>query len=151
MLRFIRDRIIHGFLILLGVITVTFLLFQSIGDPVDLMLGHRSDVSTKESLIREYGFDQPLYKQYFYYLNDLSPLSFHYDSEKNAQKYNYTKLVGFGKVAMVWKFPYMRTSFRTNNAVTSIIRERSIGTFWLAFTAMAFATIVGVTLGIIAA
>jgi ABC-type dipeptide/oligopeptide/nickel transport system permease component len=151
MLRFIRDRIIHGFLILLGVITVTFLLFQSIGDPIDLMLGHRSDVSTKESLIREYGFDKPLYMQYFYYLNDVSPLSFYEGTEVNAAKYKYTELLTLGNSVMVWKFPYLRNSFRTNKAVTEIIKERSVGTFWLAFTAMTFATVVGVTLGVIAA
>ncbi len=150
MIRFIRDRIIHGFLILLGVITVTFLLFQSIGDPLDLMLGHRSDVSTKEALIREYGFDEPLYKQYFYYLNDLSPVSFHENKPKNATKYNYTELIPFGKSVFVAKFPYFRNSFRTNNAVTKIIAERSVGTFWLAFTAMTFATVLGVTLGVTA-
>lgn len=151
MLGFIRDRVIHGFLILLGVITITFLLFQSIGDPLDLMLGHRSDVSTKESLIREYGFDQPLYKQYFYYLNDLSPLSIHEETVANHEKYEYTPVLSVGESVVVLKSPFLRKSFRTNNSVGKIIKERAIGTFWLAFSAMFFATVVGVFLGVIAA
>ncbi len=149
--RFILKRLFHGFLILFGVVTISFVLFQSIGDPLDLMLGHRSDVSTKESLIRQYGFDEPMYKQYGYYINDISPISFHESSSENADKYDYSTIATFSNSVMVFKKPFLRRSFRTNQKVTEIIKERATGTFWLTFTAMAFATIVGITLGVFAA
>ena len=88
MINFILKRLFHGILILIGVVTITFVLFQSIGDPLDLMLGHRSDISTKESLIRQYGFDKPIYEQYLLYVNDISPLSFHNNNIKNREKYD---------------------------------------------------------------
>ncbi len=151
MINFILKRLFHGILILVGVVTITFVLFQSIGDPLDLMLGHRSDVSTKESLIRQYGFDKPIHEQYLLYVNDISPFSFHHDSSKNREKYNYLFSISFGQNVFVLKPPFLRRSFRTNQFVTEVIKERAVGTFWLTFSAMTFATIVGILLGILAA
>ena len=46
-------------------------------DPAKMMLGERDDEQQILRINQKYHFDQPLYKQYFFYLNDLSPVSFH--------------------------------------------------------------------------
>ena len=44
MIKFILKRLFYGFLVLLGVITVVFLLFNVLpGDPARMMLGQRAD------------------------------------------------------------------------------------------------------------
>ena len=57
---------------------------------------------------QKYHFDQPLYKQYLYYLNDLSPLSFH-NSEPDYE--SYFSLLKTKDIYIVFKKPYLRTSF----------------------------------------
>ena len=49
-------------------------------DPAKMMLGDRDDQKQIDLINAKYYFDQPLYLQYFYYLNDLSPISIHLDS-----------------------------------------------------------------------
>ena len=40
---------------------VVFLIFQVLpGDPVRMMMGQRSDVVSREAVMKEYGLDQPL-------------------------------------------------------------------------------------------
>ena len=42
-----------------------------------MMLGQNETAEQVAIVKKKYGFDQPLVKQYAYYINDLSPLSFH--------------------------------------------------------------------------
>ena len=65
-------------LTLFGVVTVIFFLFNVLpGDPAQMMLGQNEDSAQLELVKQKYGFDKPISTQYFYYLNDLSPISFH--------------------------------------------------------------------------
>ena len=78
MLDFILKRIGYGFLVLLGVITLVFFLFNVLpGDPARMMLGQRADQESVEIIQKDLGLDKPILTQYLYYLNDLSPISFH--------------------------------------------------------------------------
>ena len=61
-----------------GVVTVIFFLFNILpGDPAQMMLGQNQNSEQLNVVKKKYGFDKPLYDQYFLYLNDLSPISFH--------------------------------------------------------------------------
>ncbi len=153
MILFIIIRTGYGILVLLGVIIMVFIIFHALpGDPVAMMAGQRTDIATRETISRELGLNKPLHQQFFLYLNDLSPLSFHEDTPENREKYNYTKLVSFeSQIAMVLKSPYLRRSFQSNKRVGEILIENIESTFWLAFAAMTLATLAGIVLGIIAA
>lgn len=73
MLRFLVGRI--GLLIptFLGVTLVAFSFIRMLpGDPLDLLAGERGiDPERKLELIRQMGFDKPLWQQYLIYLGDL--------------------------------------------------------------------------------
>ena len=72
MLKFILKRLLYGFWILLGVATLVFFLFNVLpGDPARMMLGQRADIASVEAINKELGRDQPLYYQYFKFLNDI--------------------------------------------------------------------------------
>jgi ABC-type dipeptide/oligopeptide/nickel transport system permease component len=121
-------------MVLVGVICVVFLLFHALpGDPVSLIAGQRSDISTRQSITRELGLDKPLHVQFFYYVNDLSPISVYEPSEQNQQKYGYREISAIGRKVLVLKWPYLRRSFQTNKKVTEIILDNIFDTFWLAF------------------
>ncbi len=148
MLQFILNRLLYGFIVLLGTVIVVFFIFNVLpGDPVNMMAGQRTDVTTREAIAEELGLNLPVHKQLFFYLNDLSPLSIHDNTTKTQEKYNYYKLVGIGETAVALKAPYLRRSFQTNKKVSEIIGENIEGTFWLAFCAMLFASVFGIALG----
>ncbi|MFY7729441.1 MAG: ABC transporter permease, partial [Flavobacterium sp.] len=87
MIRYLLHKTGYALLTLFGVVTVIFFLFNVLpGDPARMMLDQNEN-SEQLSLIRKkYGFDKPIVTQYLYYLNDLSPLSFH---STNADDYTY--------------------------------------------------------------
>ncbi len=135
-----------------GVIIVVFLLFHALpGDPVSMIAGQRSDLATRESITKELGLDQPLTKQFYHYLNDLSPISVHEHTTANEKKYHYNILFHSDNKVVVFKTPYLRRSFQTNKKVTEILMNNVDDTLWLALAAMIIATFFGIGLGIIAA
>jgi peptide/nickel transport system permease protein len=153
MIRFIFKRLIYGFLVLVGVVIVVFFLFHALpGDPVSMMAGQRTDIATRESIARELGLTEPLRTQFLLYINDLSPLSIHRNDDHNKKKYEYKRLFNLGgEKVIVLKKPYLRRSFQSNRRVDEILIENIINTFWLAFTAILLATILGILLGVLAA
>ena len=86
------------------------------GDPAQMMLGQNEDSEQLATVKQKYGFDKPVSTQYFYYLNDLLPISFH---SKKATDYTFLKtgkysavtLFSIGNTTTVLKFPYLRESF----------------------------------------
>ena len=92
----------YGFLVLWGVISLVFFLFQVMpGDPARMMLSQREDSKQLEVIKEQYGFDKPVLIQYFLYLNDISPVSIHDISDENSytylseRKYNFISLLSF--------------------------------------------------------
>lgn len=148
---FILRRLGHGLLIMLGVLVAVFFLFNVLpGDPVALLAGQRSDLSTREAITKDLGLDKPLPTQLLYYLNDVSPVSVHEDTEANLEKYEYSTLIDFGNDVLVWKTPYLRRSFQSNKSVTDILLDHFTGTLWLAASAMLIATVFGILGGVLA-
>ena len=73
MVRFILKRIGYGIIVLIGVVSVVFSLFNFLPvDPARLTLGQRADVESVEAIRHELGLDKPKWQQYFMYLNDVS-------------------------------------------------------------------------------
>lgn len=137
---------------ILGVTVAVFFIFHALpGDPVSMMAGQRTDVSTKEAILKDLGLDRPLHQQLGFYINDLSPISVHANTIDNEMKYEYKKVFQFSESVLVVKMPYLRRSFQSNKRVSEIIWEHMEGTFWLALASMIFATIIGIPMGVYSA
>lgn len=153
MLQFLVKRIRYSLLVLLGVVTVVFFLFNVLpGDPARLTMGQRSDLQSLEHVRRELNLDKPVFTRYLLFLNDLSPLSVHQDDAREQAKYRYIKLIKLpDDRCLVAKSPYLGRSYRTKRAVAEVLSEALPGTIVLALAAMTLATFLGITLGIVAA
>lgn len=159
MVKFILRKIAYGFIVMLGVITSIFFLFNVLpGDPATVLLGQRANKEAVEAINHDLGRDKPIITQYFMYLNDLSPISFHNTENKHSafyldkEKYSYTQLLNLGEHAsIVIKAPYFRRSYITKRKVSEIILETLPETAVLAISSIVVATILGVFLGIVAA
>lgn len=150
MLQYIFKKFLYGLAVMAGVIIVVFLLFNVLpGDPARMTMGQRADVQSLEAVRKEFGLDRSKPMQFFLYLNDLSPIGLHWKDQQ--EKYNFVKLVGLGDNVVALKVPYLRRSYQTKRDVTTILAETVPNTFILAATAMIFATIIGVFLGILSA
>ena len=145
-------------LTLFGVITVIFVLFTILpGDPARMMLDQNENSEQLAIVKKKYGFDKPISTQYLYYLNDLSPISFHSSNSEDYTflsegKYNALQLVKLGNTTTVLKTPYLRESFqKSGKKVTEVIGNTLPNTFILALFAIVIAIVIGVFLGIISA
>ena len=118
------------------------------------MMGQRDNEEMRLVIQQKYGFDQPIYKQYLYYLNDLSPLSFHSNNSNdftNSNNHTYNIFASFSnsKYKLLIKAPYLRSSFvRKDISVVSIISDTLPNTFILAFAAIFIALFFGILLGV---
>jgi peptide/nickel transport system permease protein len=152
MLHYALKKFLYGFAVMAGVVVVVFVLFNILpGDPARMTMGQRSDVQSLEAVRKEFGLDRSRPVQFMLYINDLSPLSFHEHTEQNREKYHYVRLLSINEDALVLKWPYLRRSYQTKREVMTILSETVPNTFVLAFTAMVFATIIGVFLGVLSA
>ncbi len=143
------SRLFYGILVMLGVVIIVFFLFQGFGDPARLIMGQRADAGTLNNIRRDLYLDQPKWKQFVLYLNDVSPLSI-YSANELAEKN--IQWLGFGgKTKLVLKFPYLRRSYQTGKLVWSMLMEALPGTMILALLAMLIATIAGMAFGVLAA
>lgn len=122
MIRYIIKRIFALIPVLLGVSFIIFsLLYFTPGDPAEYMLGMDATEENIMELREELGLNEPFLVQYFNYLKNI-----------------------------VTKFDFGR-SYTTKQSVTLEIVERIPATLTLAVLSVAFATIVGVVTGVIAA
>lgn len=149
MLQYLIKKLGYGLLVLAGVVVIVFFLFQGFGDPARLVLGQTGDSATIQNIRKELALDQPKWKQFVYYLNDVSPISFHTKAEIERKELKGIFIGGETKFAL--KVPYLRKSYQTKKDVSAVLSEALPGTIVLAFAAMAFATIIGIILGVIAA
>ncbi|MCP4551587.1 MAG: ABC transporter permease [Bacteroidetes bacterium] len=156
MIQYILKRLFYGVLVLFGVITVIFLLFNVLpGDPARMMLGQRADIASVEAINHDLGLDQPLHKQYVGFLNDLSPISIHnYKNEKSfwyldSEKYSYGVLLTLTNQKWVIKKPYLRRSYQTKRRVSEILAEAFPKTMLLASVSIIFAVVLGIFMGVI--
>jgi peptide/nickel transport system permease protein len=134
---------------MLGVVVLVFFLFQGFGDPARLLMGQTADASTMKNIQRELYLDQPKWKRFLLYLNDVSPVAVHGQAEIEEKK-----LKGFfigGENKLAFKVPYLQRSYQTRRDVWTILMEALPGTLLLAFAAILIAVALGIPLGVTAA
>ena len=158
MAQYLIKRLLYAILILWGVATLVFILFNILpGDPARMLMGQRSDVASIEAIRKDLGLDRSKSLQYAKYLNDLSPVSVHsLDSTSyfhlDPSRYEpYTTLARGDQRALVLKAPYLRRSYQSKKQVSTIIAQTLPNTFILAFSSIIFASLIGIFLGILAA
>lgn len=145
----IVKKISYSILVLIGVVTLVFIMFQGFGDPARLVAGQSGDKKTIENIRKELHLDEPKWKQFLLYLNDVSPISFY--SENGLKAKGIKGLAIGGQVKLVLKFPYLGRSYQTRSDVSTLLLEALPGTLILAITAMLLACILGILFGVVAA
>ncbi|WP_417859409.1 ABC transporter permease [Xanthomarina gelatinilytica] len=158
MISYILNKTFYALLTLFGVVTVIFFLFNVLpGDPAQMMLGQNEDSAQLELVKQKYGFDKPISTQYFYYLNDLLPISFHSQTKTDYTylregKYSAISLFSIGNTTTVIKLPYLRESFtKQGKKVSQVLAETLPNTFVLAVSAICIALLIGLVLGVVSA
>lgn len=154
MIKYVTRRILYGLLVLIGVVMLVFFLFQGFGDPSRLVMGQTGDAATQANIRKELYLDQPKWKQFLFYLNDVSPISIH--TREDVQKKNLKGLfIGDKRSSNSYQFaikvPYLRRSYQSKKEVGSILMEALPGTLLLASAAILIAVAIGVPLGVLAA
>tara|TARA_B100000902_G_C27235373_1_gene877092 strand:- start:308 stop:1381 length:1074 start_codon:yes stop_codon:yes gene_type:complete len=154
----ILNKLFNMLITLFGVVSIVFFLFNILpGDPAQMMLGQNENSEQLKIIKQKYGFDKPILVQYFYYLNDLSPISIHSKDENNIsfiteKKYNYIIVREFKKNKFVIKLPYLRESYQKNGVLVSeIIKNTLPNTVILAFSSILIAIFLGLFFGIFSA
>lgn len=149
MLSYLTKKILYGLLVLMGVVVMVFFLFQGFGDPARLVLGQSGDSTTMKNIRKELALDQPKWKQFVWYLNDVSPVAFHSATDIQQKQLRGYFIGGDNKFGI--KVPYLRRSYQTKKEVGEVLMEALPGTLLLALAAMLIATVIGILLGILAA
>jgi len=149
MKKYLFKRLLYGILVMLGVVVLVFLLFQGFGDPSRLIMGQRADAATQENIRKELYLDQPKWKQFFLYLNDVSPVAIH--SNEEIKNKNLKGLFIGGETNLAIKLPYLRRSYQTRKDVWELLMDALPRTILLAVAAMIIATVLGIALGVLAA
>ena len=149
MLSYLVKKLFYGFLVLFGVVVLVFFLFQGFGDPSRLVLGQTGDSATIQNIKKELYLDQPKWKQFLFYLNDVSPIAIHSSDDIASKQLKGIFIGGQTKIAL--KVPYLRRSYQSKRSVLTVLLEALPGTMLLAFSAMFIATIFGILLGVLAA
>ncbi|MCZ2460489.1 MAG: ABC transporter permease [Chitinophagales bacterium] len=149
MLGFIIRKFLYSLLVLIGVVMLVFFLFQGFGDPSRLVMGQTGDSTTQANIRKELYLDQPRWKQFVFYLNDVSPVCVH--SSEEIQKKGLRGIFIGGKEKFGLKIPYLRQSYQTKRDVWNVLMQALPGTLMLAVAAMFIAIMIGIPLGVLAA
>jgi peptide/nickel transport system permease protein len=124
-------------------------MFQGFGDPARMIVGQTGDKKTMDNIRKDLYLDQPKWKQFVLYLNDVSPISFH--SKADIEKKQLKGIFIGGATKFAIKTPFLRRSYQTKKDVGQLLMEALPGTLLLALSAMVFATFIGILLGVLAA
>jgi peptide/nickel transport system permease protein len=152
---YILKKLLYGLLVLVGVVVLVFFLFQGFGDPSRIVMGQSGDSTTQANIRKELylidanGEKIPKFKQFLYYLNDVSPICFYTKEEINTKKLKGFFIGGEKKIGL--KVPYLRKSYQSKRDVWSILMQALPGTIILAIAAMFIAILIGIPLGVLAA
>lgn len=134
MFAYILKKTAYGLLVMLGVVSLIFVLFNILpGDPARMMLGQNADQESIDLLHKELGLDKPLGIRYLRYLNDLSPVGIGHEGN-----------LGF-------KLPELGRSYQSDRSVSSILAEAFPNTILLALVSITMAFVLGVLFGSVAA
>ena len=159
MVNFIIRRLAYGIIVLWGVVSLIFLIFNfKPGDPVRMMGGQHASPEVIEAIRKDLGLDLPLYKQYLLYMNDLSVVSVL--NSVNPESYIFNEPDKYSiccslKLSdshiLVLKTPYLRRSYQSRKKVSEIIAEAFPGTVLLATVSIALALLIGLVVGVFSA
>ena len=157
--KFILQKSLYSLLVLWGVVTVVFFLFNlSPSDPVRNLVGENAPQDVVDQMRRKLDLDMSLSKRYVLYLNDLSPISWHNPSNTESriffdeEKYTGFQFVKFSAShSIALKTPYLKRSFLSERNVSEILKEVMPGTVVLAVVSITLALIIGLVFGIISA
>jgi len=72
MLAFVIQRLLQASLVMLAISALVFIGVYAVGNPIDVMIAPDVTQQIREQTIRAYGFDQPLWQQYFTFLKRLA-------------------------------------------------------------------------------
>jgi peptide/nickel transport system permease protein len=153
MISYLIRKIVYGLAVMLGIVVVVFFLFNVLPvDPARMTQGQRADVQSLQAVRKEFGLDKSLPVQFAYYINDLSPIGIHANTSEEQQRYHYETLFKVSSTnVLALKWPYLRRSYQTRKDVASLLMEVVPNTLVLAISAMFFAIVIGVFLGVISA
>ena len=142
-------KLIYSFLVLLGVVGLVFLMFQGFGDPARMIVGQSGDKKTLDNIRKDLYLDQPKWKQFILYVNDVSPIGIHSKEEIITKQLQGVFIGNETKLGV--KIPYLRKSYQTKKNVGALLLEALPGTLLLAIASILFASFIGISLGIVAA
>lgn len=148
-MKYILKKTAYSLLVLLGVIVLVFIMFQGFGDPARMIVGQTGDKKTLDNIRSDLYLDQPKWKQFLLYLDDVSPICIH--TREDIQKKGLRGVFIGGRIKAGLKIPYLRKSYQTKREVVQVLMEALPGTLLLAIAAMLFATVIGIGLGVVAA
>ena len=143
------NRIWQGLWVIWGIVSVLFLIFYTLGDPVQYLVDEKAGDEEIQATRRKYKLDRPLLVQYFSYLNQLSPLGV-VDLQAESVP-SHIPILPLGSSRLAFKAPDLGRSYKYDIPVNEMIVDRLEGTLILAFTAILFAAVSGIFLGAIAA
>ena len=118
---FFVKKIAQALFVLWGVVTLSFVIFQLLGDPVRLMVGQSGDKKTLENIRKSFHLDQPKWKQYTLFINDVSFLSV-YNSSEIKEKDIKGIFIGPNNNIVI-KLPYFGKSYQSKKNVIDILSE----------------------------
>jgi peptide/nickel transport system permease protein len=151
------SKFFYALLTLFGVVSIVFFLFNVLpGDPAQMMLDQKEDSEQMKLVKKKFGFDLPVAKQYFLYLNDLSIISYHSSAKEDFSYFSDKKYTGFKILdnsifSVAIKAPYLRSSYqKRGKKVSSIIFETLPNTIVLAISSILIAIFLGIIFGVIA-
>jgi len=152
-LSYLLKKIVYSFLVLFGVVLLVFVMFQGLGDPARMIVGQTGDKLTMDNIRSDLYLDQPKWKQFALYVNDISPLCLYRKAEIEKKQLRGLFLGGntHNSLQAGIKIPYLRKSYQTKKEVGKLLMEALPGTLILAIAAMLLATIAGIFLGVTAA
>ena len=121
MINYLLRKLFYGLLVLAGVVTLVFWMFQGFGDPARMVMGQTGDSATIANIKKELYLDQPKLKQFVLYVNDVSPIAVH--SKEEIDKKELNGLFIGGETNLVFKVPYLRKSYLTKKEVWDVLME----------------------------
>lgn len=151
--RYFIRKIFYALSVLWGVVSLVFILFNVLpDDPARLTLGQRSDLASIENVRKELNLDKPVGTRYLLYLNDIAPVGIATSEHIASGRYQYIRIMPLpGERSLVLKEPYLGRSYQSKRLVWDVLADALPGTIVLALTAITFATIAGIALGVLAA
>jgi len=155
MLRYLANRLFNGLLVLFGVVSLVFLIFNlKPGDPARMLADQRSSPEALAAIRLDLGLDLPLGTRYLLYLNDLSPLALMQRADRTRPAYldpeRYSVAAALplgGDKLLVLKAPYLRFSYQSRRGVAQILAEAFPNTAILAVLSMLLAVVLGLAMG----